>query len=88
MSYVRLTYAAALAAMLSACAHGGSTSRVCAAPAHGQAEPTRATSQRFVVLADEAHSTNGNACTPAAPIKCDGFASSPHPWCNTQPYGL
>ena len=88
MSYARLTYAAALAAMLSACAHGGSTARVCAAPARGQAEPTHSTAQRFVVLAAEARPASEDACTPAAPIQCDGFASSPHPWCNTQPYGL
>lgn len=88
MSYARLTYAAALAAMLSACAHGGPTTRVCSAPTQGRAEPTHSKAQRFVVLADDARPADAKACATAAPIQCDAFASSPHPWCSTQPYAL
>ena len=89
MTLARLSSAALFATLLSACAHGGSSARVCnGGQATTAGAPEHAQAQRFVVLADEASATptSADACDPAPALNCDVFSSSPHPWCNTQPY--
>ena len=88
MTLARLSSAALFAALLSACAHGGSSARVCNGGQATAGAPAHAQAQRFVVLADEASATptSADACDPAPAPNCDVFSSSPHPWCNTQPY--